>query len=81
MTLVRFFFFFFKGKSSGNCWRRRRDNLRKYWYVQKKGNREAIINGKAETDTGVFEETRRGIPVGTQRRFDVYKDVAENVPI
>lgn len=48
---------------------------------KKKGNREAIINGKAETDTGVFEETRRGIPVGTQRRFDVYKDVAENVPI
>lgn len=49
--------------------------------MQKKGNREAIINGKAETDTGVFEETRRGIPVGTQRRFDVYMDVAENVPI
>ncbi|KIK08122.1 hypothetical protein K443DRAFT_672602 [Laccaria amethystina LaAM-08-1] len=43
------------------------------------GEDEEIIY--ANIDTGIFEETRRGIPVGTQRRFDVYKDVAQNVPI
>jgi len=48
---------------------------------KQKKNGRAIIKRKAETDTGIFEETRRGIPVGTQRRFDVYKDVAQNVPI
>lgn len=28
------------------------------------------------TEPEVFAETRAGIPVTTQRRFDVYKDVA-----
>lgn len=32
--------------------------------------------GNKDTDPSVMEETRAGIPVTVQRRFDVYKDVA-----
>lgn len=31
------------------------------------------------TDPKVFEEARAGIPVTTQRRFDVYPDVSQGV--
>ena len=36
---------------------------------------ETIVT--AELDGTVIEETRRNIPLGTQRRFDVYPDVSE----
>jgi len=36
---------------------------------------EAIVY--ADLDPSVTESTRTGIPVYTQRRFDVYKDVSE----
>jgi predicted amidohydrolase len=31
----------------------------------------------AEIDDNKIEETRKGIPIYTQRRFDVYPDVSE----
>ena len=35
----------------------------------------------ATIDVEKLEEARRSIPVSSQRRFDVYKDVAEGVDV
>jgi hypothetical protein len=37
----------------------------------------ASCNQTTLADPTVIDSTRSGIPVGTQRRFDVYKDVNE----
>ncbi|KAI5803507.1 nitrilase family protein-like protein [Peziza echinospora] len=39
------------------------------------GGGEGVVY--ADLEVGVVEETRMGIPVGVQRRWDVYRDVAE----
>lgn len=47
------------------------------------GELRAKIRRKLETkcsaDPGVTESTRAGIPIYSQRRFDVYKDIGERV--
>lgn len=40
--------------------------------------RAALTKGML-TDPKVFEEARAGIPVTTQRRFDVYPDVSKGL--
>lgn len=39
------------------------------------GENEEIVY--ADLNADVIEETRKGIPLGGQRRFDVYPDVSE----
>lgn len=44
--------------------------------VAEAGEGEEIVYG--EVEAGVLESTRAGIPVGEQRRFDVYSKVLPN---